>query len=260
MAGEWSFQLFIGRFSGNPWPAVFVVSPFLALSSIAAAYLSVAAVAAVIRLARVGRAAYAQNQRALALELRLRESQERFLRWQMSPHFLFNALNSLAVLIRRDGPAAERFLRLLEEFYDEVASIDEQRHAVEDELRLLSSYFAIERVRFGDGISFVVETEPAARQARVPTLLLQPLVENAVKHGSRNGGTMPVHVAVRAGAASLRISVSNPASGAPRAEGAGLRITRERLTAMYGAEATLRTELAGGWFIASAQIPLSLER
>jgi hypothetical protein len=253
MAGEWYYQIVVGRFFGNPWPAVATMSALAPVSSIAVVFVSVAAAAAVVRMLKVGRTAFAHDQRALSSELRLRESQERFLRWQMSPHFLFNALNSLAALIRRDPAMAARFFGMLDHFFEQVASLEGRTHTLDEEIRLLSSYFAIERVRFGEAISFIVDADPALRQAPVPALILQPLAENATKHGVLREGTMAIGLAVRNTGSGLRISMSNPSEEpqTARRDGAGLRITRERLAAAYGDRANLETTFAGGWFTAT---------
>jgi hypothetical protein len=260
LAGDWWFLVARGISGGNAWPLVFFVSSGAAISSVAVIFLSTAGAAATLYMIRVSSVAVERNAHALETAERLRESQARFLLWQTNPHFLFNALNSMAALMRSDRAAAERFLRLLMSFYDEMTGLPADSHPLEDELRLLSRYFDIERVRFGGAITFTVDAPPSLRNVEVPTLLLQPLVENATKHGAAGaGGTLDVTVVVRESAKRLRIEIVNPASdaGAHAIEGTGLRLTRERLAASFDGAASLAVASGDGVYTASIELPLT---
>jgi len=126
------------------------------------------------------REAYASQLAAQLAEARLGA-----LRMQLNPHFLFNSLNTVLVLIREQSTAAaSRMLELLSEMLREVLRTDRPREVcLVDELRLLKQYLAIEQVRFSDRMHVEYSIEDRARAALVPDLLLQPLVENAVRHG-----------------------------------------------------------------------------
>jgi hypothetical protein len=262
VAGEWWYQIFIGRAYGNPWYAVFIVSAAVTISSISLVYLSIAAIAAILHMVRVARVASESNERALEVTRRLRESQARFLLWQTNPHFLFNALNSMAALVRSDREAAERFLSSLQSFYERMTDIEAETHTVDAEQRLLAGYFAIEKVRFGDAVSFHLAVENGLGEAQVPALFLQPLVENATKHGTLDGGVLRVGISVRSAGGRLIVTVTNPAASPPGAfsEGTGLRITRDRLLAMYGTNAAIETRVHDGAFMATVVIPLQFVR
>ena len=168
------------------------------------------------------------------------------LRMQLEPHFLFNALNSISSLVRRDPDGAERMLARLGDFLR--LTLDEsmpQKVELRQELEFLERYLDIERVRFRDRLRVNLEVPPALLDARVPYLLLQPLVENAIRHGvaERSG---PGHVVVRATRqeARLRLEVEDDGAGfASDVEapgfGVGLSNIRARLEQLYGANGHL---------------------
>ena len=160
---------------------------------------------------------------------------------QLQPHFLFNTLNSISVLTQEDPPRARQVLLRLGDLLR--ASLDRQGRPevpLAEELRLTDDYLEIQRVRFGERLGIRVDVEPAARTGMVPALVLQPLVENAIRHGVETrpeGGAIAIH-ARRAGA-TLRLSVSDDGpglgpNGGPAREGVGLVTTRARLAQLYG--------------------------
>ncbi|HEU4522301.1 MAG TPA: histidine kinase, partial [Thermoanaerobaculia bacterium] len=257
-AGEWWIQIAIGRAFGNPWDAVFIFSSAVMLSSVAFVYVSVAATAGTLYMVRVSRVADERNRQAFVVAQRLRDAQARFLMWQTNPHFLFNALNSLVALTRSSRDSAARFLTALETFYEDMTAVRGQTHPIESEVALLARYFVIEKVRFGDAISFDALVPDEVREAEVPTLLLQPLVENATKHGAMQHGRLPITLRACLAGGRLQITVTNPADPceAVRKAGSGLAITRERLAAMYGEAASCRTSVENGMFIAAIDMPL----
>jgi LytS/YehU family sensor histidine kinase len=179
----------------------------------------------------------AQLLRATELRGQLAEARLSMLRAQLHPHFLFNTLNSVSELMHTDVAAAERMLAQLADLLRASLESDGARTlALADELRLVERYLQIQQVRFSDRLSFVVRAEPEALGARVPGFLLQPLVENAVRHGiaprSRPGN---VSVDCRREGAMLKVDVVDDGVGLPAAlrEGVGLRATRERLAGLY---------------------------
>ncbi len=184
-------------------------------------------------------ASHAAERRMLETQVSAREAELRALRAQLNPHFLFNSLNSIAALVGSDPEGARRMCERLGDFLRRTLALG-ARDAVTlgEELELVDRYLAIEQVRFGARLGFDRRVGPGAGQCIVPPLLLQPLVENAVKHGVADrvdGGTIVVD-AQRDGAL-LRIVVENPFDDeAPsrRGSGLGLQNVRRRLD-VYGA-------------------------
>jgi two-component sensor histidine kinase len=181
--------------------------------------------------------------RATRLAQQLTRARLTALRGQLQPYFLFNTLNAIAELVHVDAAAADLMIMRLAALLRRVVDAD-RGHAValREELALLDAYLGIVRVRFGDRLRVAVRTNPTAGEALVPTLLLQPIVENAIKHGiepRESGGQ--VDVEIRRQGDRLAIDVSDNGHGPANAvgawhEGVGLRNTRRRLRAMYGAD------------------------
>jgi signal transduction histidine kinase len=185
------------------------------------------------------------------------------LRMQVNPHFLFNSLNALLVLIRdRDTRNAERMLELLSDNLRQVLRADARQEVpLAEELRFLDDYLAIAQIRFSDRLTVVRDIDPRLGDALVPPFILQPLVENALRHGigeSVAGGT--IEIAVRLDGTDLIATVGDDGPGmppSPPAEGVGLRNIRERIATLYGEPALL--EIAprpGGGTLARLRIPL----
>jgi LytS/YehU family sensor histidine kinase len=183
----------------------------------------------------------------------LAQAQLAVLRSQLSPHFLFNTLNSIAVAIRQDPRVAESMVYRLGEFLRlTLETGDVAEVTLEEELGSVSAYLAIEQVRFGNKLRITIHAEPEARRCLVPTLVLQPLVENAIRHAitTRPGGGRLEITAWRQDR-HLRITVRDDGPGLverPVAAGLGLRNTRSRLETHYGQQArlTLRGRPEGG--------------
>jgi signal transduction histidine kinase len=185
------------------------------------------------------------------------------LRTQLNPHFLFNALHSLGALIRHDGAAAERAVERLGDLlrYTLDAGADGDV-SLRREWEFTRNYLDLERIRFGDRLGVALEVEDAALDERVPAFVLQPLVENAVRHGvARRGEGGAVRVAVARAGGSLVLSVEDDGPGARPAAlssspGLGLRSLRRRLEALYGDGARLRIETTPGrGFRATVELP-----
>ncbi len=179
-------------------------------------------------------------RRTLALEAQLARAELHSLRAQLHPHVLFNALHTIALLARSDANEAIRVTVLLGNVLRSVldsGATDER--PLRDEITLIEQYLGIELVRFADRLQVVWEIEPETQDAMVPTLLLQPLVENALRHGIArcvNGGSVIVS-AERLGE-TVRICVWNDGPALPGGRvgrrGVGLRNTEERLNRLYG--------------------------
>jgi len=185
-----------------------------------------------------------ERERAAAqLQAQLTDARLAALSSQLNPHFLFNALNSIAELVHRDPVAADGMVVGLSALLrNSLESASSQQVALEEELRLLGHYLDIERIRLGERLRVEWAVAPEARSALVPPLLLQPLVENAVRHGiSRRlaPGTIRVLAAIEGGSLCLEVHDDGAGQSAGGGFGIGLGTTRERLQALYGAEASL---------------------
>ena len=183
----------------------------------------------------------AERQRVVT---RLVQSELDTLKLQLNPHFLFNALNSAIALIASDPPAAERMVSELSDFLRLVLSTSsEQEVPLERELGLLDRYVAIQRVRFQDRLTVNCNIEDGVRAALVPSLILQPLVENAIRHGiSPRAGAGYVQFSARRAGDKLAITIIDDGVGVrarrsrerSRGSGLGLTNTTTRLMHLYG--------------------------
>ncbi|GLC25255.1 ATPase [Roseisolibacter agri] len=207
-----------------------------------------------------------RERRSLELEAQLAQAQIMALRMQLNPHFLFNTLNTIAMLVREsDNDRAVQMLAGLGSLLRHVLEdIGRQQVPLSDELEFVQRYLAIEGLRFEDRLRVSIEVEPGLFDAQVPNLILQPLVENAIRHG----------IARRAAAGDLRITATRdhdrillsvrddgPGLGGDAAAdgkvGVGLENTRVRLHRLYGAAGQLKVADAdGGGVMAVASFPL----
>ena len=209
-------------------------------------------------------AAFEQSRRAeareLGLEVLAREAELRALRAQIDPHFLFNGLQSISALTSADPAGARRMcLRLADFFRSSVRLGAEDAIRLEEEMAMVRAYLDIERVRYGSRLESEVVLEPGCGSCRVPPLVLQPLVENAVRHGIRplvDGGV--VSVRARCDEASVRVRVRNPLDTEAVAQagtGVGLANVERRLAARFGREAVARWRRGDGWFQVDLRFP-----
>lgn len=185
--------------------------------------------------------------RAERLRRELATARLEALRAQLRPHFLFNTLNAVSELVHEDPEAADRMLTELGVLLRASLADDAgETVPLERELELLDAYLAVQRRRMGARLRVRREVDPATLGVAVPLLLLQPLVENAVRHGlaGREGGGT-VRIAARLEDGELVVEVDDDGEGPPDAgvrEGVGLRNTRRRLEALWGSGAELRVE------------------
>ncbi len=206
-----------------------------------------------------------RERAAVNLAVQLAESQLEALRNQLNPHFFFNAMNSVAMLVRaKRNDEAVRALAGLSELMRYVL---QEHPALEvplaEELGFLERYLAIERVRFQDRLQVVVHTAPGTAEAWVPNLLLQPLVENAIRHGiGRRAAAGLVEIAAARDGDRLLLTVRDDGPGLDDSRtpvpstGVGLRNIRERLARLYGREQSLELrEADGGGVIARITLP-----
>jgi two-component sensor histidine kinase len=185
------------------------------------------------------REAAAAAARVAELETAMLRTRSMLLRLQLNPHFLFNSLNSVAALLEDDAPTAQRMTAELRHFVVRVLErSDREDVALSEELDSLAAYVAIENIRFGGRAELVIEASDEAQTALVPSFLLQPLVENALRHGllPEKGGHVSVHATVRSGEVHITVDDDGRASDreVPAREGLGLSNTRARLAQMYG--------------------------
>jgi len=178
-------------------------------------------------------------------QLQVTEAQLHALKMQLHPHFLFNTLNSISALLDEDVDAAEQMLARLGDLLRlTLENSGAQQVTLQEELEFLRCYLEIEHVRFHDRLAVNMLIEPETLDARVPNLILQPIVENAIRHGivSRIApGEIEIRATRAGGVLQLRVKDNGPglhgseASSGPIKEGLGLANTRARLQQMYGA-------------------------
>ena len=203
------------------------------------------------------------------VETQLARAQLDTLRLQLSPHFLFNALNSAVALIGSNARAAENMLASISEFLRMILrSSAEPKVTVARELALLHHYIEIQRVRFGDKLSVKFEVDDSLPSALVPSLVLQPIVENAIRHGigPRSSGGM-ILIRMRSDGEMLRIDVEDNGVGLTprrarekeRGTGLGLSNTATRLNHLYGERYVFETGVGElGGFRVHLSLPLEL--
>jgi len=185
-------------------------------------------------------------------ERRALEAQLKLLQAQIEPHFLFNTLANVGSLIEADPAAARRLLDRLNDWLRVALARARSDHAtLGDELEMLENYLEILKVRFGERLRWRVEADSAARAVRFPPMLLQPLVENAVRHGIEpkvGGGELHIEARLELGRLLLVVQDDGAGLGESSSGGAGLSNVRARLTALYGdaARLTLESNPAGG--------------
>ncbi|MCC6317631.1 MAG: histidine kinase [Gemmatimonadaceae bacterium] len=216
-------------------------------------------------------AAARMEAQAARLQLRLADARIHALRMELNPHFLFNALNSVAGLVRRREPegAVDMLARLGELLRVTLNRDMPPEVTLAEELALLRRFLDIELVRFGDRLRVVWDIDAETYDAFVPPLILQPLVENALRHGiARRSGAGLLHVSARKVGLQLELAVRDTGEGImprttrPERQGIGLSNTRARLEELYGAEVSSvdLANAAGGGARARVYLPFHLSR
>jgi LytS/YehU family sensor histidine kinase len=212
-----------------------------------------------------------QKQRLQALEAMAREAQLRSLRYQLQPHFLFNILNAISTLVLDNQPrlATQMIAKLADLLRKTLESPDIHQVSLKEEIAVTKEYLALEKIRFGPRLTVTFAIDPETQEALVPRFLLQPLVENAIRHGIAKrpeGGNLILHSETTGGR--LRVRIENDGAeddepvlrrntAAPH-RGVGLTNTRARLEQMYGYEATLETHAtATGTYEVRISMPFS---
>lgn len=196
-----------------------------------------------------------ERENALRANATAHEAQLKMLRYQLNPHFLFNTLNAISTLVLDNQNAtANRMVTGLSAFLRHSLDSDPmQRVSLDEELEAITRYLGIEQVRFGERLRVVIDASPDARRALVPSLMLQPLIENCIKHAvSRRieGGTIAVRAAVVGDCLQIRVEDDGPGlpaecDGNGNGNGVGLANTRERLKVLYGARQNVQVRTRG---------------
>jgi sensor histidine kinase YesM len=204
-----------------------------------------------------------REMRAVELEGQLHQSQLEALRSQLNPHFLFNALHSMAELVHGNPKLAEQLIVRLGELLRQVLqSSNRQEVPLSEELEFIRGYVEIEQMRLGDRLHVNWDIDPSLGQVSVPSLVLQPLVENAIQHGiaaAGGPGTLTLR-AIRSGEF-LELEVRDNGPGlepeaAARSRGIGLANTRARLQRLYGERQSFEIQ-AGEGLAVRLRIPVS---
>jgi len=197
---------------------------------------------------------------ALRYQVLAREAELRAFKAQIDPHFLFNSLNAVASLCGARPHDAREMAQLMADFFRLTLRVTKRdRITMSEEIDLVSRYLGIEKVRFGPRLETRITVDDAAANCLVPPLLLQPLVENAVRHGIASlvdGGA--IDIAATADDGTLRIRIDNPADPdrpQPQGESIGLQNARGRLAAISAGRASLRTTEEEGRYRVEIELP-----
>ena len=188
-----------------------------------------------------------------ATAARLQELQSR-----IRPHFLFNTLNSAIALVRAEPLKAEAMLEDLSELFRHALADPAESVTLAQEIALARHYLAIEEVRFGERLRVEWSLDPNAGQARLPPLLLQPLVENAIRHGvepSATGAQVKISTLRRGSVVVVKISNSMPGGSGEHGNGLALANVRERLLLLHDVQARFQTVFKDGFYQVRLEIP-----
>jgi two-component system sensor histidine kinase AlgZ len=177
---------------------------------------------------------------------------------RIRPHFLFNSLNSAIALVREDPAQAETLLEDLSELFRRALVSQGDSATLAEEVQLARHYLAIEQIRFGDRLRVQWSIDPRAGSARVPVLLLQPLVENAVKHGvepSPAGADVKVSTQRRGSVVVIKVTNTVPAGQGRPGHGVAQDNVRDRLRLLHDVQAQFQTALLEGLYQVRIEVP-----
>ena len=250
-AGQYAAGALLGALAGVGGGAALVLArlvqqpPWVACAA-TGALLASALVAALVWRAR-GRAPATTAARLSELQARIR------------PHFLFNTLNSAIALVRAEPAKAETLLEDLSDLFRHALMDQGESVTLDDEIALAQRYLAIEQVRFGERLQVEWALDPQAGQATLPPLLLQPLVENAVRHGvepSVAGATVRVSTQRRGSVVVVKVTNTVPAGAGAPGHGVALDNVRDRLRLLHDVQGRFRCGLVNGVFQVRMEVPL----
>ena len=201
------------------------------------------------------------ERQTFELRLLAQDAELRALRAQIDPHFLFNSLNSISALTTNDPAKARTMTLMLADFFRKSLELGSRNHIpLRDELALISEFLTIEQVRFGARLKVEQDIKEECQKVMVPALILQPLVENAVRHGIAHlvdGGTIRIHCE-RLGDR-IVVQIENPIDlDRPRRKGYGLGLknVHSRLDTLYGNEARVDVEETNEYFLIKLTFPI----
>jgi two-component sensor histidine kinase len=202
----------------------------------------------------------ARELNAARLQTELARAQLDALRMRLHPHFLFNTLNGISALMRENVEAADLMLTRLSDLLRlALDRADRQEVPLADEMEFVRKYLDLQQIRFGDRLRVVIDVDPETLPLAVPSLGLQPLVENALRHGvERKRGPASLAITTRRIQASLVIEIEDDGPGPPMdaQPGTGLDTTRRRLEQLFGAHSRLVLQSrAGGGAVARMTLP-----
>lgn len=205
------------------------------------------------------RVAIERARRSDQLQARLARSEFENLRAQLQPHFLFNALNAVTTLIRRNPDAAEATLGHLSDLLRRsLDSTERPLVTLAREIDFVERYIAIQHVRYGERLSTSIDVDPRVRGTLVPSMILQPLVENAIHHSiaRREGGSIAISAHADRGGAVIRVTNDGELFAGEAADGFGIGLAnaRARLAHVFGSDASITTVDAPGSFTVEIHI------
>lgn len=240
------------------WPQVFAATWMFQLLAAAFTYAAAFGLGLVVQ---TFDREHESREREAGLEAAAHAAEIDAIKGQLRPHFLLNSLNSILVLVDDDPGEARRMIgRLSSLLHTVFDGLDEPFVPLDRELGMVRDYLEVERIRFGDRLQFSVDADPGAGEALVPPLLLQPLVENAVRHGiepSASAGTLRVRAQVERGRLLIRIANTVTSTNGRGGTGRGLELTRHRLRTTYGdASVGFSAGPAADGFAADLDLPM----
>ena len=248
---QWVAGIALGAFTGLYGCSLVAllgfVQPVPWVASAATGALFAAGLVAALVWRAAGRAPAAANARLAELQSRIR------------PHFLFNTLNSAIALVRAEPAKAEAVLEDLSELFRSALVDRGDSVSLQQEIELAQRYLEIEKVRFGDRLRVTWALDEKASQAKLPPLLLQPLVENAVKHGvepSPSGAEVKVSTQRRGSTVVLKVTNTLPSGQGEGGHGVALRNVRDRLHLLHDVQGDFRTSLVNGVYQVRIEVPV----
>ena len=207
----------------------------------------------------------AAERREASSQLLAREAELQVLRTQINPHFLFNSLNSISALTAIDAAGARSMTIELAEFFRQTLALSEkERITLQEEINLCNNFLAIEKIRFGKKLQVSMDLDPRATACLIPPMILQPMVENAIKHGIRDlvdGGTIVIKSLVRDNW--VYLSIQNPIDAQPSntaGNGTGLKNLQARFASIYGDKGRVSIAKSTHDFVVEMAIPVEFSQ
>jgi two-component system sensor histidine kinase AlgZ len=247
---QWASGMVLGALAGAYGCALlvwvgFIVQPAWMASAVSGALIAAGVVAALIW--------RAEQRKPASAAARLSELQSR-----IRPHFLFNTLNSAIALVRAEPAKAETLLEDLSELFRSALVDQGDAVTLDQEIELAKRYLAIEEVRFGERLRVDWAIDPASLPAKLPPLLLQPLVENAVKHGvepSQSGADIKISTQRRGSVIVIKITNTAPGGQGHAGHGVALKNVQDRLRLLHDLQASFRCTWDQGIFQVRMEVP-----